>query len=193
MSTFTVQKVNIRAELSQRVRTYVTSQAENATCMVSSIERLAVAEAMSLGLTELGYNLICAEGSYTSAIEASRGHEKVLVIVNDGGEVTTDWVGLTDHRCVDRQSDLKEAVARHGVDLSETKASLHHDSRGGQTIAAAARQHAESLAEGAVQHAESLTQGAILHALTQGAILHAEAPTSLYERSPGQRDRVWGW
>jgi hypothetical protein len=119
------------------------------------VERLATAEALAAGLGDLGYTLIRASGTATSAIEASRGHEKVLAVVKDGGEVTTDWVGLSDGTCLDREAELTAAVARHGVDLGESKASLHHDPRGGQTVASAARRHAESLAHGAVLEAEA--------------------------------------
>lgn len=119
------------------------------------VERLVVYRGLSESLRDLGYALNEATGMSASAIEASRGHEKVLVVVKDGGEVTTDWAGLRDSTCIDRQAELTVAAAQHGIDLGETKASLHHDPRGGQSIAAAARHHGSSLAEGAVLEAEA--------------------------------------
>jgi len=139
------------------------------------VERITVAEGLSAGLGDLGYTLTAATGTYSSAIEASRGHEKVLVIVKDGGEVTTDWAGLRDGSCVDRQAELRAAAARHGIDLGDAKASLHHDPRGGLTIAAAARHHASSLAEGAVADADATHRAACKRAADKKPALRDRA------------------
>lgn len=175
MSTFDMKRVR-RQALTDRVRTYVATQTSQLTCSMAALERLAVTESLTLGLTDLGYSLTSAAGEYTSAIEASRGHEKVLVIVRDGGEVTTDWIGLRDHRCVDRQAEIEGAAARYGLEFEEGKASLHHDHRGGQTVAAAARQHGRTLAEGAILYAEAGVE-----------------TNQLYTKAPAQRERVRGW
>jgi hypothetical protein len=168
-----------RARLAEAAAPRLARAVTGAAAEFGRVERVVVTEGLAAGLRDLGYSLTRASGAATSAIEASRGHEKVLVVVEDGGMVTTDWAGLRDGRCLDRQAELEAAAGRYGIDLGETKPSLHHDPRGGQTIAAAGRRHAANLAEGAVKVAEQA------HAAEESA----RPVLDLYERHPGAAGR----
>ena len=127
---------------------------EAASLATAQVERQTITEGLASALSGLGYYLQRAEGEYSSAIEAARGHDKVLVTVENFGQVTSDWVGLAGDHCHDRQAQLAQAASQRGINLSQTQLTAHHDPRGGQTVAAAARQHARSLAHGAVIYAD---------------------------------------
>ena len=118
-------------------------------------------DAICAGLTELGFQLIQAEGRTVSAIEASRGHERLVVRVDQSGQVATDWVGLSDGRCERLQADVTRAAARHGVEFVPVDAVRHNDPRGAREllIPAAARVGAPSLAHAIVQEADGQAAG----------------------------------
>lgn len=114
------------------------------------LERRAVAEASVSALTHLGYAVQRADGAHTSAVEARRGHETLLVRIGDQGRIETDHILLGDETCNDRQSDFVEAMRERGVLFDEEVTVQHHDPRGGSLVADAARAGGGSLAVGAV-------------------------------------------
>jgi len=117
---------------------------------LSRVERFAVAEAAALSLPNLGYSITRVEGDHVTALEASKGHEKLLVVVTDGGGIVTDHAGISDGACVTRQDEFIQNMERFGVTVEESAHTDHRDPRGGDPIAAAARHRASSLAAGAV-------------------------------------------
>ncbi|MDQ0733499.1 hypothetical protein [Arthrobacter sp. B1I2] len=117
---------------------------------LASLERLAIADVSSDVLATLGYALQRVDGQRTSAIEARRGHETLLVAVEDQGRITTDHAGLADNTCSSRQNDYVEAMRQRGVLFDDEITVQHHDPRGGSPIANAARHGGPSLAAGAV-------------------------------------------
>lgn len=131
-------------------------------------ERLLVAEASVDALRELGCAINRVDGERTSAIEATRGHETFLVVVQDEGAVVTDHAGLADGSCTDRQRDFVEAMSRRGVLFDDQATVQHHDPRGGAPIANAHRAGGASLAHGAVLHGDG-SSGARERAAQRGA------------------------
>lgn len=117
---------------------------------LASLERLAIADVSTDVLGNLGYALQRVDGERTSAIEARRGHETLLVAVEDQGWITTDHAGLADDTCSSRQSEYVEAMRLRGVLFDHEITVQHHDPRGGSPIANAARAGGPSLAAGAV-------------------------------------------
>jgi hypothetical protein len=128
---------------------------DRAATEVGAAERVITAEAYILGLADLDYTIISsATGEFTNAIEAARGHEKVVIRVTDGGTVDTEWVGLADNSCQDREAELNTAVEKHGVSFGEAKVTMYYDPRGGKIIANAAQHATGSLAKDVVTEAE---------------------------------------
>lgn len=117
---------------------------------LAALERTAVMALAADVLIDLGYGFETAAGPTTSALEARRGHEVLLVVVENGGSITTDHAGLADDACQDRQADFVAAMARRGVRLDERAEVRHHDPRGGTPILTAARAGQANLAAGAV-------------------------------------------
>ena len=71
-----------------------------------------------------------------------------MVEVTAGGEVTTDFVGLSDtETCGSAQNALVEKVATYGVDLAEHDRHDHRDTRGGGLVQRVARASGRTLAE----------------------------------------------
>jgi len=100
-----------------------------------------------------------------SAIEASSGNTKLLVLIENRGplkglSIKTDWAGLSDTSCVQKQAQFEQQLAKNGVTLAREGVGQHHiDPRGGQLIAAAGKMHADNLATGILFHEESKDYG----------------------------------
>lgn len=118
---------------------------------LASLERLAVTDLSGAALAELGYTVQRVDGDHTSAVEARKGHETMLVVVGDQGRIESDHVGLAGEECNDRQREFVDQMNRRGVHFDEGVTVQHHDPRGGSAVAAAARAGSTSLAAGAVQ------------------------------------------
>jgi hypothetical protein len=113
-------------------------------------ERLAMADISREVLAEQGCSTVRVDGGRTSAIQASRGHETFLVVIEDQGSITMDHAGLADATCNDRQRDFVEAMSKRGVAFGDEVMVQHHDPRGGSPIVNASRAGGTSLAHGAV-------------------------------------------
>lgn len=116
---------------------------------MASVEQRATAQAIDHALRDLGYHVERAdlEGVVTG-FEASKANSKLVVEVTAGGEVVTDFIGLSDtESCGSAQEALVEKVASHGVDLAEHDRHDHRDTRGGGLVQRVARASGRSLAE----------------------------------------------
>ncbi|GHF14653.1 hypothetical protein [Pseudolysinimonas yzui] len=122
---------------------------------LGTLERLAVADTSVPALVGLGYAVTRVDGIRTSAIEARRGHETLLVVVGDQGTVATDHLGLVGDACDARQSDFVAAMDTRGVLFDESVRVRHDDPRGGSPVDNAVRSGGASLAEGAVRHGDA--------------------------------------
>lgn len=145
------------------------------TSQLGAMERLATASLSADSLAGRGYTVERVDGLLTSAVEASRGDEKLLVVVTDGGRVVTDHAGTVGDECVDRQAEYIEAMSERGVLFSEEIAVRHDDPRGGSPITVASRVRSGSLAQGAVLEGDQGSLG-----------------TTLFERAPQQARRIAG-
>ena len=121
---------------------------ERAATELAGYERQLTAAATGLALGDLGYAVIRADGDHVTGFEASRGHEKLLVQVGDGGEVVTDHLGLSDAvSCGATQQDFVERLTAYGVVMTEHERLDHRDSRGGGLVLRSARAAGRNAAE----------------------------------------------
>lgn len=114
---------------------------ETARVEIAAVEQCATAQAIDLALEDLGYHVARAdlEGVVTG-FEASKADCKLVVEVTAGGQVVTDFVGLSDaESCGSAQGALVEKVGTYGVDLAEQDRHDHHDTRGGGLVQRVAR------------------------------------------------------
>jgi hypothetical protein len=122
---------------------------ETAQVEMAGVEQCATAQAIGLALKDLGYNVERADlKGVVTGFEASKVDSKLVVEVTAGGEVVTDFVGLSDTAsCGSAQEALVEKVASYGVDLAEQDRHDHRDTRGGGLVQRVARAPGRSLAE----------------------------------------------
>lgn len=147
----TLPSTSVAALESARVGALPIMQAlSTVTADLGRAERLALADVSAQSLNALGYDVTRADGLGTTAFEARREHEVLLVVVRDGGELTTDHAEVPGDACVDRQHDLMAELQRRGVAIEEGFSVRHDRPSGGSPIAAAARADGTSLARGAV-------------------------------------------
>lgn len=109
----------------------------------------ATAEAIDLALHDLGYLVERADfDGVVTGFEASMANSKLVVEVTAGGEVVTDFVGLSDTAsCGSAQEALVEKVSVYGVDLAEHGRHDHRDTRGGGLVQRVARASGRTLAQ----------------------------------------------
>ena len=138
--------------------------------VLAAQERLAMADTSITALGSLGYSVQRVDGKRTSAIEARRGHETFLVVVEEQGKVTTDHAGLADDSCNDQQRGFVEAMHLRGVLFDDQISVQHHDPRGGSPIANAARAGGPSLAHGAVLDGDARTTSLVTELLLTGTV-----------------------
>lgn len=122
---------------------------ETAQFEMAAVEQRGTAHAIELALHDLGYHVESASlDGVVTGIEASRANSKLVVEVTAGGEVTTDFVGLSDtETCGSAQNALVERAATYGVDLAEHDRHDHRDTRGGGLVQRVARASGRTLAE----------------------------------------------
>ena len=119
-----------------------------ATTELATTERQLTAAAAGLALGDLGYFVSRSDGEHITGFEASRGHEKLLVQVGDGGEVVTDHLGLSEAvSCGTTQQAFVEQLATYGVALAEQDRQDHRDPRGGGLALRSARAAGGTAAE----------------------------------------------
>jgi hypothetical protein len=68
---------------------------------------------------ELGYSVTTHHSESVTCVELRRGHEIVLVGIQDGGNVEIDHSGLSDDASRGHQLQLERAARRHGVCLAQ--------------------------------------------------------------------------
>lgn len=117
---------------------------------LAKLQRSALTATAIDTLTSLDYAVRRVDGERTSAVEARRGHEVLLVTVEGEGRLTTDHAGLAGDACTDRQQDFVDGMRQRGVEFDDQVAVRHDDPRGGSPIANAARAGGTTLAHGAV-------------------------------------------
>lgn len=122
---------------------------EMAQAEMAGIEQRATAQAIDQALKDLGYSVERAElEGVVTGFEASKANSKLVVEVTAGGEVVTDFVGLSDtESCGTAQGALVEKVATYGVDLAEQDRHDHRDTRGGGLVQRVVRASGRTLAE----------------------------------------------
>lgn len=119
-----------------------------ATTELATTERQLTAAAAGLALGDLGYVVHRADGDHVTGFEASRGHEKLLVQVGDGGEVVTDHLGLSEAvSCGTTQQAFVDQLATYGVAIAEQDRQDHRDPRGGGLALRSARAAGRTAAE----------------------------------------------
>lgn len=116
---------------------------------MATYEQRATAQAIDLALHDLGYLVERADfDGVVTGFEASMANAKLVVEITAGGEVVTDFVGLSDTAsCGDAQEALVEKVAAYGVDLAEHGRHDHRDTRGGGLVQRVARASGHTLAQ----------------------------------------------
>lgn len=112
-------------------------------------ERLVVARAVESSLQEMYASVERVDIDGAVGFEARRDHEVVVVGVQDGGTVTTDFINAPD--CAASQRDLDERIRAKGIDQSPTE-HVSHDGDGGSLVKAARSVRETSLAAGVAQH-----------------------------------------
>jgi hypothetical protein len=118
---------------------------------IAMTERLVTTQAIAMALPDLGYSVLRADGPGVTGFAASRGHEKLLVEVTDGGHVVTDHIGLSDGAsCGAAQASFVDRISTYGIEIEETSRTDHRDTRGGSLAVWAARSGGRNLAEGVV-------------------------------------------
>lgn len=122
---------------------------EAAQTEMAAVQQRATAQAIDLALQELGYHVERADiDGVVTGFEASKANSKLVVEVTAAGEVTTDFVGLSDtETCGTAQEALVEKVATYGVDLAEHDRHDHRDTRGGGLVQRVARASGRTIAE----------------------------------------------
>jgi hypothetical protein len=131
------------------IRDDILGAVEAAMKEVATYEQIATSEAVGLALSDLGYWVEREQvDGLVTGFEASRDHCKLLVQVGRGGEVTTDYIGLSGaESCDASQRAFVERVGHYGVGLTEIDRSDHGDPRGGQLTRRAARAPGRTLAQ----------------------------------------------
>lgn len=127
-------------------RTALDTALSAASAAIGAASRDITAGAFTAAGKELGYTISVCRAEAATGIELRRGHEIVLMRVDDDGAVESDHAGLADNACGDRQRELEEAVARQGVVITRREEHHHSSADGGDLIRDAAARHDPSLA-----------------------------------------------
>jgi hypothetical protein len=149
--------------LSARVE--LASAVTTARSAIAGATRDVTADAFTEAGRELDYTVSLCRGASVTGIELRRPHEVILMRIHDGGAIESDHAGLVDNRCTDRQRELEEAVARHGIALTGRKQLNHGAANGGGLISAAASLADPSLARATVTDAERPAAGPREHGI----------------------------
>lgn len=117
-----------------------------ASTAIGAATRDITTEAFTEAGRELGYTVAVCRGDSATGIELRRGHEIVLMRVENDGAVESDHAGLADSTCGDHQRELEEAAARRGVVITRREEHHHFSAGGGGLIQAAGARRDSSLA-----------------------------------------------
>lgn len=121
---------------------------QQATADIAGYERAITAQAAGLALADLGYAVTRVDGASVTGFEASRGHEKLLVEVAQGGRIVTDHIGLSEATsCGQAQAAFVDQLATHGVQVVAAERHDHRDPRGGGLAIRAAKVRGATMAE----------------------------------------------
>lgn len=143
----TSQRLGVdQATAAASAREALSSALSTASAAIGGATRDITAEAFTAAGRELGYTISVCRGDVATGVELRRDHELVLMRVDEDGAVESDHAGLVGSACGDRQRELEEAAARHGVVITHRDEEHHSSARGGELIRAAARRHDPSLA-----------------------------------------------
>ncbi|MDR0434213.1 MAG: hypothetical protein LBH21_04005 [Gracilibacteraceae bacterium] len=146
MSSYESKSAVIRANIKPALKIDVRA-AERARAIDSDWKEVTAAAIKSL--EHLGYSLTTESNEIMTGIEASAGHVKLLMLIENNGRISTDWAGLADGSCEARQRSLEKEMGERGVEFKRPfYRSRHDDPRGGELIAMAGRRRASSLARG---------------------------------------------
>jgi guanyl-specific ribonuclease Sa len=160
MSTYESKIARLQASATQMIRenagNFLKSDGLSVGGTDLTVERRVILNASAQSLRKSGYNLVVADGESVSAIEASKGHEKLLVLIENGGRITSDHMGVADDNCEAIQRRFEEGMREFGVSTlgAPLRKHRHHDPRGGELIAEAGRQREKNLAAGIVKSRE---------------------------------------
>lgn len=127
---------------------------------VAKLEFRSISAATDKTLKDMQFTTKLVSRGGRCALEASRGHAKLLVLVENKGvvrgtSIQTDWAGLGDTSCLKLQETFEKKLAVNGVSVSSLEpAKRHMDPRGGQLISTAGKMHAVNLAEGLLRSEE---------------------------------------
>jgi hypothetical protein len=117
-----------------------------ASVAIGAVTRDITANAFAEAGAELGYKVDVCRGDVATGVEMRRGHEVVLMRVDDTGGVESDHAGLEDSACGERQRELEAAAARKGVIVTHRDEQHHGSAGGGVLIQSAAARRDPSLA-----------------------------------------------
>ncbi|HUA28494.1 MAG TPA: hypothetical protein VMC03_06385 [Streptosporangiaceae bacterium] len=118
-----------------------------ASARIGAVSRDITASAFAEAGAELGYKVDVCRGALATGIEMRRGHEIVLMRVDNAGGVESDHAGLEDAvACGERQRELEARAARKGVIVTARDEQHHGSSGGGALIRTAAARRDPSLA-----------------------------------------------
>ena len=123
---------------------------------LEAAEQIVLTSAFDASLGNLGYETRIETGENFTVIEAAKGHETMVVLL-DGSDILIDQIGLSGSACVGKQEELRDALETEGVFLENTCVKKHLDPHGGDfadVFKAAARTSRESLAKGLVEYVD---------------------------------------
>jgi hypothetical protein len=130
-----------------------------ASAAIGAVRRDITAGAFAEAGAELGYKVDVCRGDIATGIEMRRGHEVVLMRLDDTGGVESDHAGLDDNTCGDRQRELEAAAARKGVVVTDRDEEHHASAGGGLLIRTAAARRDPSLARAIALAAQPVPAG----------------------------------
>jgi hypothetical protein len=130
-----------------------------ASAKIGTVTRDITANAFAETGAELGYKVNVCRGDVATGIEMRRGHEIVLMRVDDSGRVESDHAGLNDSSCGDRQRELEAGAARKGVIVTDRDEQHHGSASGGMLIRTAAARQDPSLARAVALGAQPVPPG----------------------------------
>jgi hypothetical protein len=126
-----------------------------ASVAIGAVTRDITANAFAEAGAELGYKVDVCRGDVATGIEMRRGHEVVLMRVDDTGGVESDHAGLEDSACGHRQREIEAAAARKGIVVTHRDERHHGSAAGGLLIRIASARRDPSLARAVALSAQS--------------------------------------
>jgi hypothetical protein len=117
-------------------------------------ERKEAAGVLERALVSIGCRTTLRAANGFTGISAQRGHQLLVALVEDGGDVKVDIAGCEGDACEPLQRNLEQAVREHGGLLTHVESREHRDDRGGVMMQQAALTAGrDTLADGVVRHA----------------------------------------